>query len=640
MSDPTEFSEDSYAPDSADGTLVILVCRAKHLPNRRKLDKQSPYVNLRLGTVAKKTPSHFRAGQTPEWTHEIRFQLTRERKPTLKIDILDETKNDPTPIGNTEIDCSVIFHPENKKVESDRSGKQIEKFIFDKWYDLTLNGRRAGMLYLEMTFYPSAPVLPPKISLPLYPEHEIEAPYQAHSPYQSQSPYQSRSPYQSHTPNHSPNGSIHRNSSPFNASRHSQLSINGPAPPQHPQHSKQNSVADEVFVSADYNVLNRDRVANFFKNGNHSPGSASIGNENEVEDFDDGQPLKGAKKYTSKLNKLTKKFQNKEPITKLWVGQNGSVSPTHGADITGAPGQLSRSISPLSAYEIDNLDQLERDVQSHYYKSPVIDDDYINDEIEFAPPIPPPHLVTDDKRSRSPIQNDDKPPPPPSHIYKKKSPQRIPPPSSDFSTDFQNLDINHSNNTKSNHKNNSTTAIPFSADTIGLGDDDDDYEGGADSPSLPTKVFFLDKAVTSLSHPGYSSDKSPFNPDGYNPKFHAPTPSEHFNKSLRLQQGNAKQTDVSVDYRTQETGYLGGGRWSQNHNKGELNMLNPGNESMSDNNKFSPSIFDRIPITNDENSGFENKPHVPPKVPQGMSEMEYYILEKEKFLKDINGNRL
>ena len=70
---------------------------------------------------------------------------------------MDETKNDPTPIGNVEIDASIIFtNPENN---------ENGKYIYDKWYDLTLNGRRAGMIYLEMTFYPTAPVLPPKILL-------------------------------------------------------------------------------------------------------------------------------------------------------------------------------------------------------------------------------------------------------------------------------------------------------------------------------------------------------------------------------------------------------------------------------------------------------------------------------------------
>ena len=61
-----------------------MVIRAKHLPNRRKLDKQSPYVVARIGTVAKNSGS-ISSGQTPEWTHEMRFELSRERKPILKL---------------------------------------------------------------------------------------------------------------------------------------------------------------------------------------------------------------------------------------------------------------------------------------------------------------------------------------------------------------------------------------------------------------------------------------------------------------------------------------------------------------------------------------------------------------------------
>lgn len=143
-------------PQTADGTLVIMVCRAKHLPNRRKLDKQCPYALLRIGTAAQKTPSDFRAGQTPEWTHECRFTLTRERKPTMKLDVLDETKNDPTPVGNTEIDCSQVFLDPAHLQEGG-------KYILDAWHDLQFNGRPAGKIYLEMTFYPSAPIPPPKM---------------------------------------------------------------------------------------------------------------------------------------------------------------------------------------------------------------------------------------------------------------------------------------------------------------------------------------------------------------------------------------------------------------------------------------------------------------------------------------------
>ena len=51
--------DDNDHTATADGTLVVMVIRAKHLPNRRKLDKQSPYVVARIGTVAKKLWQHF-----------------------------------------------------------------------------------------------------------------------------------------------------------------------------------------------------------------------------------------------------------------------------------------------------------------------------------------------------------------------------------------------------------------------------------------------------------------------------------------------------------------------------------------------------------------------------------------------------
>jgi len=49
------------------GTLVIIVDKAKNLPNRRTMGKQDPYCNARLGKEAKKTHPDRRGGQTPKW---------------------------------------------------------------------------------------------------------------------------------------------------------------------------------------------------------------------------------------------------------------------------------------------------------------------------------------------------------------------------------------------------------------------------------------------------------------------------------------------------------------------------------------------------------------------------------------------
>ena len=49
------------------GTLVVIVDRAKNLPNRKAMKKQDPYCAARLGKEAKKTETDKRGGQTPRW---------------------------------------------------------------------------------------------------------------------------------------------------------------------------------------------------------------------------------------------------------------------------------------------------------------------------------------------------------------------------------------------------------------------------------------------------------------------------------------------------------------------------------------------------------------------------------------------
>jgi len=59
------------------GTLVIIVDRAKNLPNRKSMGKQDPYCAARLGKEAKKTETDRRGGQTPKWygTFHILHQI-------------------------------------------------------------------------------------------------------------------------------------------------------------------------------------------------------------------------------------------------------------------------------------------------------------------------------------------------------------------------------------------------------------------------------------------------------------------------------------------------------------------------------------------------------------------------------------
>ena len=49
------------------GTLVVIMDRARNLPNKRTMGKQDPYCAARLGKEAQKTKTDKRGGQTPRW---------------------------------------------------------------------------------------------------------------------------------------------------------------------------------------------------------------------------------------------------------------------------------------------------------------------------------------------------------------------------------------------------------------------------------------------------------------------------------------------------------------------------------------------------------------------------------------------
>ncbi|KAI5969293.1 hypothetical protein CANMA_001613 [Candida margitis] len=522
---PSTTMDSSSYTQSADGTLVIMVVRAKHLPNRRKLDKQSPYVVVRLGTTAKKTKSDFRAGQTPEWTHEIRFDITREKKPSLKIDLLDETKGDPTPIGSCEIDASQVF--------SDPDNKQKGKYILDKWYDLTFQGKRAGMLYLEMTFYPTAPVLPPKL-----PSHEESGMH--HVQIDSGRPYG-----MAVTPVHSP--------------------------PSQPWKHESNPVHD-VFVSSDGSKHSK-RSSIFSKTSQYfvNTGEGSASSHENPDEVILSQPKVGSKspnKYMSKFNKLKDKFQSKQS---LW-GSSGNENST--SSFFSSPSR--RDISPISAYGSNDVNELGEGLpKSQISQNQKLDDFDLDLEFKIpSPPSPPPH------------QSQSKPLPAP--------PGRKPP------SPISNIDFKDS------------TSMPFSADMIGVDDNTD---------SLPTKVYLLDEPVKSLTcNARYNPSQEVTVKDEIDPKYYAPTPSEHFNRQMRISNNAVTKDDLKVDLRTNRTGYVGNG-------------------------KFSPSVFQKINtnkpfnIYDEDDDDDEAKPDVPPKIPQGLNEMEYYLLDKEKYLRDLQARR-
>ena len=136
-----------YADMTVDGphigTLVVIIDRAKNLPNRRTMGKQDPYCAARLGKEAKKTETDKRGGQTPKWDQEMRFMV--HDSPDyyqLKVSVFNDDKKTEL-IGETWIALEDVIVP--------GGGKD------DRWHHLNCKGRFAGEIRMELTYYDTRP---------------------------------------------------------------------------------------------------------------------------------------------------------------------------------------------------------------------------------------------------------------------------------------------------------------------------------------------------------------------------------------------------------------------------------------------------------------------------------------------------
>ncbi|RKF61522.1 putative c2 domain containing protein [Erysiphe neolycopersici] len=126
------------------GTLIVVVDRAKNLPDRKIIGKQNPYCAARLGKEAKKTDTDHRGGQTPKWDQELRY--TVHDSPDyyqLKVSVFNDDKKTDL-IGETKIDLRDIIVP---------GGGQN-----DVWHQLLFKAKYAGEIRARITYFDMRPV--------------------------------------------------------------------------------------------------------------------------------------------------------------------------------------------------------------------------------------------------------------------------------------------------------------------------------------------------------------------------------------------------------------------------------------------------------------------------------------------------
>ncbi|EFI27740.1 calcineurin temperature suppressor Cts1 [Coprinopsis cinerea okayama7 len=161
------------------GTLIVVVLKANHLPNKRHIGKQDPYCVVTVNGEKRRTKAIKRGGQHPEWDEEIRFTLfentddvlartARSRDDTppplppkdtplperikggkfMKLACYADDAREPDLIGETDVDLTEV----------------LTKGETDEWFNLSNKDKFAGKVYLELTFWSNEP--PPEKKAP------------------------------------------------------------------------------------------------------------------------------------------------------------------------------------------------------------------------------------------------------------------------------------------------------------------------------------------------------------------------------------------------------------------------------------------------------------------------------------------
>ncbi|KAF8897340.1 hypothetical protein BD779DRAFT_368600 [Infundibulicybe gibba] len=154
------------------GTLIVVILRAAHLPNKRNIGKQDPYCVVSVNGEKRRTKAIRRGGQHPEWDEEIRFTLFEDVE-----DVLDRTAHTdgtpPPPPPKDDIrgpkrikggkSMALACYADDPR-EPDLIGETtvdltevLTKGETDEWFTLSNKDKFAGKVYLELTFWSNEP---------------------------------------------------------------------------------------------------------------------------------------------------------------------------------------------------------------------------------------------------------------------------------------------------------------------------------------------------------------------------------------------------------------------------------------------------------------------------------------------------
>ncbi|PIL36761.1 hypothetical protein GSI_00450 [Ganoderma sinense ZZ0214-1] len=151
------------------GTLIVVILKARNLPNKRHIGKQDPYCQVIFNGEKRRTKAIKRGGQHPEWDEEIRFELYEDVDELPQIPGVDppppppkangkgppkvkggsfmavacyaEDVREPDLIGETKVDLTEV----------------LTKGETDEWFTIMHKDKYCGEVYFELTFWLDEP---------------------------------------------------------------------------------------------------------------------------------------------------------------------------------------------------------------------------------------------------------------------------------------------------------------------------------------------------------------------------------------------------------------------------------------------------------------------------------------------------
>ncbi|KAJ8586190.1 hypothetical protein M405DRAFT_771988 [Rhizopogon salebrosus TDB-379] len=153
------------------GTLIVVVLKAKNLPNKRHIGKQAPYCCAYLNEEKRRTKAIKRGGQHPEWDEEFRFTLYEGIEDELAMNAQSTDTPPPLPPKKSRTPKNIkggnsmrLQCYADDPREPDLIGEAVvdltevlTKGETDEWFTLMNKDKYAGEVYIELTFWSNEP---------------------------------------------------------------------------------------------------------------------------------------------------------------------------------------------------------------------------------------------------------------------------------------------------------------------------------------------------------------------------------------------------------------------------------------------------------------------------------------------------